>query len=331
MNALLLAVSLGPSAVPPVEPTRPAGVELQWEAPGACPDEAVMQERIAAELVDPHGEGTLEVEGTVLADDRGFRLELRTTFGALSDSRTLHDPDCQALADSAVLFVAVSLEPATEPEPAPPESPVVTETPTEAPPPLETRTPPPQPAEPPPSSPKLEPTRSRVDAAYVSVAPQLEWGALPGISGGPRVAFGLQWRRASAAAYGFYGALRRTDVVRGAFGIIDLAAGGLRGCVALRPGVLRVPLCGVAEVGGHRVRSRGLTPSNRLSYLWVAAGPHVAVERRWSTVGLFTAAEALGAIHGARVTLGGVDAFETSWVSLRLMIGLRIFFGTESA
>ena len=140
----------------------------------------------------------------------------------------------------------------------------------------------------------------------------------------------MQWRRLSIAAHGVYGAPRRTDVVQGASGLAQLGAAGVRGCGVLGEAV-RVPLCAVVEAGGLRVDSRGLIPSNVLRYVWTAAGAHVGVERRWGRFGLYAAGEALVPIRRPQVDVGDTTSFTAFPVSVRAVLGLRIFFDTDPA
>lgn len=329
LSAFVYGLTLVPAV--PSERVRPAAVELAWDAPEGCPDEASMRERMAA-LSDPTGDGTLLVDGRIERLPDGYQLTLRTAYGELSDERSVIDRDCAALGDTAALFVAVSLEPADpegqpaeerpqEQEPEPPRAPPVLSSP-------EPSVVAPRREEP--ASEESDTRMVRPTAYVLGVAPQVEYGALPGVSGGPRVSIGVEWARAEAAAYGYYGAPRRTDVVRGASGLAQMGAAGARGCVVFGSSV-RAPLCALVEVGALRVASRDLVPANALRYVWSAAGVRGGVARRWGRVGIFGAAEAALPISRSRVVLGGTTAFDTWAVSLRAIVGLQIFFATDSA
>ena len=228
--------------------------------------------------------------------------------------------------------MAVSLEPAAvdpgpEPEPDPDPEPILE--------------PEPRPALPgPTTTPAPAPTRARAEppevelarptAVALGIAPQLEVGALPGVSGGPRLSLGVEWARAEAALYGFYGAPRRTDTVDGVSGLALMGAAGARGCVVFGAAV-RVPLCALAEAGRTRVASRGLSPPNLLRYWWGAAGARVGVSRRWGRVGVFGAAEAVVPFSRPAALVGDTAVF-TAWsVCARAIVGLQIFFATDSA
>ncbi|MGH1346367.1 MAG: hypothetical protein ACRBN8_32670 [Nannocystales bacterium] len=332
LGTLLLAF-----VVPPAPSPRPAILEIAWTAPQECPDEDALRQRVL-ELapLDPDGDGTLFVDGVVEASDGAFELRLRTRLGDLEDERSIRDPDCDAVVQAAALFVSVSVDPYTEtstPQPQPPSEP--------DPVPLEEE--PPRrapvtragagPAEPQTSAaiPSRRQTRLVPERGFVALAPQLEFGALPGISGGPRLTVGAQWRRASVGVHALYGAPRQTDVVLGASGLAQMGAAGVVGCGNPLEGDLRLPLCFVFEAGGIHVGSRGLEPANQLVSPWVATGARVGIERRWGRVGAFSAAEALVPVMRTDVLLGGESSFSTWAASLRLVVGLKIFFATESA
>lgn len=322
-------------AVPPTPPPRPAALEIEWAAPPECPDADALRERVLGLVeLDEAGGATLYVEGTIAASDGTFELRLRTALGELEDERAVRDADCGALVEAAALFVAVSVDPVSQ---AP------TDTPSDPEPRIEpTVEPAPEPettriatvASPPPTPPieADEPIRAfrGPDAAFVAVAPQVEFGMLPGVTGGPRLSLGLQWDRASVAVYGLYGAPRQTDVVLGASGLAQVGAAGLMGCGNPLSGDLRLPLCAVVEGGGVRVASRGLDPPKRVSSPWTAAGARVGVERRWDRVGLFSSVETLVPVVRTDVLLGDVSAFTTWAVSLRLVLGVKIFLATDS-
>ncbi len=326
-------LSLAAPVVPPAEGVRPAAVELAWGGPEACPDQAAMLERIEAlAQTDPAGEGTLEVDGHIEPTADGFELRLRTAYGDVSDELVLVDADCDALGDAAALVVAVSIDPATTeasadsrqstPEPRRSDVPAVVE----------------RVAEPTPNARAIEPEPIEVrrgmvrpESVFVALAPQLEFGALPGLSAGPRVALGLRWSEVSVAAYGFYGSPRRTDEVEGASGLAQMGAGGLRGCAVLGPRAVHVPLCGLVEGGGLRVSSRGLVPRKVLNYPWLGLGARGGIEARWGRVGLYSAVEGLIPVARTRILVGTTSVFDTWAVSIRALVGVQIFFATDSA
>lgn len=331
----LVAWVLAP-AVPPAPPPRPAALEIVWAAPDACPDETALRESVLAlAALDEHGEGTLFVDGAIEASGDAFELRLSTRLGALEDERAIRDSDCEALVQAAALLVAVSVDPDVGPPPedvAPKPEPVAAAKPQ----PPRASTPASVPEQPS-ATVEVRPDPPRTvrpwkpGAVFVGVAPQLEFGALPGLSGGPRVSFGLQWKRASVAAYGLYGAPRRTDAILGASGLAQMGAAGFLGCGNPLTGSLRLPICAVIEGGGIRVASRGLDPANRVLSPWTAAGARVGVERRWGRVGVYSAGEVLVPVVRTDVLLGEASSFTTWAVSMRLVVGLKIFFATESA
>lgn len=342
-----LWLALAP-VVPSAERPRPAALELAWEAPAGCPDADAMRRRIAATILDPDGEGTLSVEGRVERFEAGYRLTLRTAYDATPDERVVEDRDCDALGDAAVLVVAVSIDPLGEPDGVPDvEREHETEHETEREPERETereperereREPEPTSRAPIADAPTREaapsPRRARRVQPPATIAlgigGQVESGALPRLSGGPRLELDAQWQRLSIAAHGVYGAPRRTEAVQGVSGLAQIAAAGVRGCGVLGRDV-RVPLCAALEGGGLRVASRGPVPDNVLRYAWTAAGVHVGLEHRWGPVGLYAAGEALVPLRRPRIDVGETTSFTASAVSVRAVLGLRIFFDTDPA
>ena len=91
---------------------------LRWRAPEGCPDAAAVAERIAA----AGGRGELVVDGEVsrLGGD-AWQLALSLSLDGEADTRVLKASDCQALADAAVVLIAVRLDFAgvTVPPPSP--------------------------------------------------------------------------------------------------------------------------------------------------------------------------------------------------------------------
>ena len=321
---------------PVEEPPRPAALELAWQAPASCPDAEAVQARIdALAEVDPDGLGTLLIDGRVEPSSRGYRLTLKTTYAELADEHVVEDADCDALVEATALFVSVSLDPSGRDAPPrrPPELQPEPETvagsslvPGPAPEVRRELEPVRQPA---PATPR--PVDRRKPVVVAAVAPVLDIGSLPRISGGPRVSVGLQWPRVGVAMDGSYVVPQRTDAVQGAAGLVQLATVGARGCGAWSRDAWRVPACALVEVGALDVASRGLNPANRLRYAWLAAGVRTGVSYRWSRLGLFASAELLLPIARAEVLVGEAVAFSSSPAIGRLLWGIEIVFATGSA
>lgn len=105
-----LAQSAGPTS-------DEAGIELGWYAPSGCPQE----EQVLAEVVDLLGErsdrpltGRISVQAYVEREGRPgekrWLLELRIS-GAVSGRRTLRGDSCEALAETAAVLIALVIEP----------------------------------------------------------------------------------------------------------------------------------------------------------------------------------------------------------------------------
>ncbi len=339
----LLAGVLG-FVAPPIEEPRPhpAAYALRWDGPPECPDEAAVRARIAALGAGATGgDGRIEVEGSVVLAGSGYRLTLRTRYAEAVEVRELRDASCQALADSTALVVAMSLDP--ELEGPTQDAPVVPQPPSTAPrseprprsrPPVSTPVARPRSASSRPAAP-IEPgdtTRGRPPAGWsMSVAPLVEWGALPGVSGGLRLSVGTRWERMSLEAMGHWVGPRATRAEAGARGVAQQGAGGVRGCVRPAVGEVVFPVCVQFEAGVVDVRSRGLDPPNRLAFWWLAPAAGGGLERRWGWWGLFAAAELAVPIRRPRALVGPSRVFESRAVSARGLVGLVFFFATDSS
>ena len=88
-------------------------LELGWDAPSTCPSEAAVMQRIERALSErgasPHG---ANVDVRVTAESGGgYVLSMQVRLGRRVGRRTLEGDDCDALADVAVLVVAIALDP----------------------------------------------------------------------------------------------------------------------------------------------------------------------------------------------------------------------------
>lgn len=88
------------------------GLQLDWQAPAGCPDQAGVRGRVAAMLAAGAVEGSdLAATGRVSAAGEGWQLELELVRAGGRERRTLGDRDCAALADAAALMIAVAIDP----------------------------------------------------------------------------------------------------------------------------------------------------------------------------------------------------------------------------
>lgn len=264
----------GPSS--PVAPVSPAA-DVQWTAPGECPDRAALLAAISRR----HGRpltNEARVDARVTGDRfRGYALHLELAVGGRAEVRDVQDPSCVALTDAAAVRVVAAIEAPVIP--TPPELP-----------PLETE-PAPAPA-PPPTTPELDVVPAEPVVTRPIPAPQPaptdryegpgavlrahgggELGALPAIAGAVGLAVGLLWPRLRLELHGTVLPRRESNGVRAA-----LYAGAVHACGRVGRGVIEVPLCGGLEVGGMRGEAFGLPGARATTFLWVGAvaGPALA-------------------------------------------------------
>lgn len=287
------------------QPLAAAPVELSWTAPRSCPDEGFVRGEVARlTRTRAGGEEPLRVRASVSSDARGrWRLELRTTRGALDATRVLEGPECAPLADAAALITSMMVDPdeallaAVEPTtPAPPPAATLAspEVPGEVPRPRPETTAPPAAAPRRRRRPRSVPRPTLSAGAplrvVVGVAAGLDVGLLPGASGSVRAAAGVAWGPWRVELTGQYwpgssAALPTRPDVGGRF---SLAAGGALACRDLASGrVAEVGLCAGVEAGAVTGTSYGVTATATASAPWAAA----------------TASGAAGVRLGSRVTL----------------------------
>lgn len=313
-------------------PPKPAAFELRWSAPQGCPTEEEVAARVAELVPAPSGgEGTMLLEATIDENASGFALALRVSFLDQVDERVIEARDCSALGESTALVVAIALEPglradepASDPEPTRVSEPVaaVEETPARVEEDSEEFETLPVPA------PRRRPA-PRLEAAALRLAALGEFGSLPSVTAGASLTALVAWPRWRLELSGTYLAPQRSGGPQNAAGLVQLGAVGVRGCRRLFAGPVEFPLCLGLEAGALRVDSRGLTPQNTLHYAWLApsaaAGLSVGSER----VRFYAAPEAAVGALRSRVLVDGDPIFETGFVSLRLLLGVEIFFTIE--
>lgn len=314
---LLLALATSPASAP---------VDLRWDAPAGCPDQAALERQVAALLA---GHPAPADGGPRLA----FRVERRgdqwllhgEITGPRGGQRELGATSCAELVEAAALITAIAVDPSfadptVVPAPPPtPASPAITgaEPPATLPgaPPIATREPPAiVPRAPPATTVRDPPARPSTrpgsrPGALLGVAGGLGLGALPAPAGLLRISLGLRGRAWSVALQPELW-LPRDGLVAGApevGGRFWLAAVGVRGCGILRAGRLEFPLCAAISVGAMSGRGIGeLTAPRRQISPWVAAsagpGLRVPLTRR---LGFTVAADLLVVLARPRFEVPG--------------------------
>lgn len=111
---MLLGAVLSPAPGPDDEDQ---GVELSWRAPGGCPTQADVAQRIERALIDrPRTveDERADVDVEVTENGGGYALVIEVRLGQRVGRRTIEGDACEALADVAALVVAIALDPAGE-------------------------------------------------------------------------------------------------------------------------------------------------------------------------------------------------------------------------
>jgi hypothetical protein len=255
MEAVLLAAAVLGT---PAELEAP--VQLRWESPPGCPDRAAVMEQIERFVPMEHREGAapLHAEGTLVADGRGWSLDLVVRGEGSHMERTLRGDDCRVLASAAALVVAVMVEPAGVLEEV--ES-VGTPEPARAPPApeLDVNT----------ASATSEPRAA--PGGFLAARGLLSWGGAPGIGAAVAVGGGLRFPRWRIGLEALLDVPRRAtlaDVDAGAR--IGLAAAALRGCYTPGAGRIEVPLCAGFDAGAMWGRGFGLAQAKQAVAPWGA-------------------------------------------------------------
>jgi len=278
-------------------PAPSPAVELRWDAPADCPQQAAIERQIAALRLDrPAPASPPRVAFRV--EPRGDRWHLVGEISGTTNNgtRELSAATCAELAEAAVLITAIAIDP--DPGAAAPVVP--------APAPL---VPPPTPAtvatvarEPAPPAAPLAAPRPR-PGATLGLAAGLGLAALTAPTGLLRLALGLRGERWSLALTQDFWLPRSIDAASGAFGgRFWLWAAGLRGCGILRAGPVEVPLCATVAAGvmtGTGIGALSTATTRRSPWAAVAAGPglRVPLGRR---LGLVFAAELLAIVARPR-------------------------------
>lgn len=301
------------------------GGELRWRAPaGECPSVETVQAQIDA----AGGLGELEVDAVVTTEPAGgWALELTIALEDVSDTRTLRDADCVALAEATVLLVGTRLD--QEPPVAPQEPP----------PPLEQTSPPAElPFEPEtqeqtaasvvsetlPPRPPAPPRGAQSTGLTFAVGAGISLGAVPFPGVPSELALGHAWPGVRVALRG------RVHVggsqPLGEDGSIRIVVGSAGPQVCARPRWRRLefPLCGEFGVGGSRALTRGDARDRAGGWVEAGLGAGLAwfVDPRWALTAHLAGASPL---VGSRYALSGSSLWDPSPVAGRVMLGVEFF------
>lgn len=301
------------------------GGELRWRAPaGECPSVQAVRAQIDA----AGGLGELDVDAVVTAEPTGgWALELTIALEEVSDTRTLRDADCVALAEATVLLVGtrLDLEPPVEPQ-GPPlpadEIPPARAVPAEPEP--RDGTPAPVPSDAPPPRAPSPPRAARPTGLTFAAGAGVSLGSVPFPGVPSELALGHAWPNIRVALRG------RVHVggsqALGDDGSIRIVVGSAGPQVCARPRwrELEFPLCGEFGVGGSRALTRGDARDRAGGWVEAGLGAGLAwfVDPRWALTAHLAGTSPL---VGSRYALSGSSLWDPSPVAGRVMLGVEFF------
>lgn len=314
--AAVLAALLAPS--PGTE------LELQWDAPPACPQEPEVREAIDANLgegIFDAAAGSIAAHGTITADGEAWRLDVVVTLPSGRFERAVTSRECAGLAAAAGLVIAVALDPlrvvhtAAEPPSVPTRPDAVPQADEVERPALELH------PQPPPSKP-----RTRKPAIEPRVGGVLELGSLGVLRGGIAAGVGFVGPRYRIDVVGHYLAprdVRRFGPAPNAGVSVQQGGVGARACVRSRLGPVELPTCLGFEAGVAAARGTGLDAPRDTALPWAAAV--LGQELTWVSrrrVGVFVGADALLFVVRPRFRVSDLGiAARTGWVGVRFVAG----------
>lgn len=316
-----------------------SGLDMRWDAPPACPDEAAVHDRVREFLQSSSANAdSVRARVTVTAGKGGWAADLEMTVGELTEHRVLEDPSCDVVATATAFVVAVAIdpqllmsEPELDSEPEPEPEPVAED-------------PLPKPAE---SDPRVKPEvrpdppretsdargddRPRRPPARVAGAARLsgalDVGASAGAAVGPQVTGSVllgRWR-IEVPVVVLFG--RPIGVSAGAVQTTVFAA-GVRGCRELGRSALRFPICVGAEGGRFRAQARGFDEVGTATAPWFA--PTADVGLHWAFASRFALRAGAGAVLPVLRPRFEVDnvglVHRAGPVALRAELGIEVRF-----
>ena len=244
-------------------------IDIQWEAPGECPDarslrasiERLLGRRLET-LPDPH----VRASGRVHKNDAGnWEVQVQLAVGERVESDNLVAKRCSALADAMALKVALAIDPlavvdSVWQQPSTPKAP---------------------------SAAAQDTTRGaakRESAASfgLRVASGLALGPLPGATPGAGVYASVQLQsfRAELGGQVYWGGVAHYRELPNLGADLQLFVGSLRGCATPGSGAWMFPVCGGLELGLMRGNGYGVQDTKQTSGVWggLIAGPAVQLQ-----------------------------------------------------
>jgi hypothetical protein len=251
--------------------TPPPAIEIQWEAPAACPDAASVRaatERLLGKSLAALDRVRVRATGKVAANAAGkWQLSAQLVVGERVEEEVLVAKECSALADAMALKVALAIDPVAVVEAVQPSQPV-------APPTRPPESPGPVTAAPEGSEQRSSERLVRYGARWVG---QVALGPLPGATPGLGLFFSAQFSalRLELGGEAFWGGVAQYDSPAGVGADLQLFAGVVRGCLTPARGAWRFPICAGTELGVMRGSGFGVAETSATSRLWggLSLGP----------------------------------------------------------
>jgi hypothetical protein len=155
----------------------------------------------------------------------------------------------------------------------------------------------------------------------------VEYGALPGVTAYAGIGGGLVWPRARLEIDAGWLAPREDEGPGGTRLLAQMVVAAVHGCVRARVGVVELPVCGGVEGGFVNAAPRGLDAGEVVRGPWLGPSVRVGVAYARRRVGVFGAVSAVGRAWGTRLLIDDDVVFRQEIASLRLLVGLEVFFG----
>lgn len=302
---LLLRLSLAPS------------VDLTWQAPAQCPDEAAVNAQIDAFLegsVVPEEEVRADVE--VIRERTEWVATLQLSIGGDSEVRELRDPACDLVATASAFVIAAAVAP---------EFPVRDEA--KPYPVSEDQTAPTNVASPQSTADPVAEPSSRGVRGFARLVAALDLGSLARPAVGPRLSAGLDWGRWRLEFPATLLPAGRASTGSGSVAT-TLWIVGARGCRAFGTEPVEVPLCVGVEAGRFVARGRGFDDASTARAPWVA--PTLDCGLRWTFLdpfGLNLAAGVVVPAHRPRFDVEGFGlAHRSNAAAFRAELGFEVRF-----
>jgi hypothetical protein len=251
-------------------------IDIRYDAPEACPDDARLVAGVEHFLGQPlrdAREQALAVKVTVMATPEGFAARLVFHGPRGVEERSAEDMDCDRLAEASALLVALAIDPervnaqrlAAEtppplpvgPAPAPPE-------PTQA-------SPAPLAQTAAPCPPVLLPPPRKERRLVAGLSALVSVGVMPRVSPGIGIDFGARFGRAQLELVGSYWFSATAEVAGPdpASIEISLALAGLRGCGVIPQAGWSMLACAQGQVGDMSGSGQQVDAA-RTRHAWVA-------------------------------------------------------------